>query len=263
MVVFKKELDRLEEEGVLSRTGPSEWIAGSFIIPKKDGSVRWISDFRALNKAIKRKAYPIPRIGDILSRRTGYKFLTKLDISMQYYTFELDDASKNLCVIATPFGLYRYNRLPMGLSISPDAAQEIMERVLSAVNDIEIYIDDIACFSNSWDDHLQLLDKVLTILQKHNFTINPRKCEWAVQETDFLGYWLTPTGIKPWKKKIDSILKMQKPKNVKELQSFLGLLVNFYRDMWPRQSHVLALLTALSGKPTSNGTRHVIKLLKK
>jgi hypothetical protein len=83
--VFKKELDRLEKEGVLSRTGRSEWIAGSFIIPKKDGSVRWISDFRGLNKAIRRKCYPIPRIGDILSRRTGYKFLTKIDISMQYY----------------------------------------------------------------------------------------------------------------------------------------------------------------------------------
>ena len=245
--VFKKELDCLEKEGVLSKTGRSEWIAGSFIIPKKDGSVRWISDFRALNKAIKRKAYPIPRISDILSRRTGYKFLTKLDISMQYYTFELSEQAKDLCVIATPFGLYRYNRLPMGLSISPDAAQEIMERVLAAVKDIEIYIDDIACFSNSWDEHVALLDKVLTILEQHNFTINPRKCEWAVKETDFLGYWLTPTGLKPWKKKVDSILRMQKPKTIKELRSFLGL-VNFYRDMWPKRSHVLAPLTHLTGK---------------
>ena len=72
MDFFKKELDRLEKEGVLSRTGPSEWIAGSFIIPKKDGSVRWISDFRALNKASKRKAYPIPRIGCLLPRPTGW-----------------------------------------------------------------------------------------------------------------------------------------------------------------------------------------------
>ena len=244
---FRKELLHLIEIGVLSPQGSSRWCSPTFVKPKKDGRIRWLSDLRALNKAVIRKQYRIPIIEEVLSRRKGYKFLTCLDISMQYYCFELDDESKELCTIATPFGYFKYNRLPMGLSCSPDWAQETMENILKCIDDIEIYIDDIGLFSPDWESHIKTLDEVLYRLRTNGLTVNPLKCKFAIKECEWLGYWLTPTGLKPYNKKISAITKMQRPQNVKQLRAFIGA-VNFYRHMWPGRARILAPLTAQVGK---------------
>jgi hypothetical protein len=217
---FKKELGHLVSIGVLSPTGASKWGSPTFITSKKDGRIC----------VVLRKQYPLPIIQDILKKRSGYAFFTKIDISMQYYTFALDEESKDLTTIVTLFGKYRYNVLPMGLKCSPDFAQETMENIFCDVEDAEVYINNIGAFSNTWDHHIELLRKVLVKLQDNRFTVDPLKCDWAVKETDWLGYWLSPTGLKPWKKKVEAILNMDAPSNLKQLRGFIGM-VNYYRDM--------------------------------
>jgi hypothetical protein len=130
----------------------------------------------------------------------------------------------------------------MGLKCSPDITQAAMKNVLSDIEDANVYIDDVGAFSNDWDHHVNLLATILRRLRENGFTINPLKCEWAIKETDWLGYWLTPRGLKPWKEKIVAMIYMERPCNATEQCMFIGC-VNYYRDMWPSCAHILKPLT--------------------
>ncbi len=151
----------------------------SFIIPKKDGRVRWISNSCQLNKVIRCKQCPFSIIMDILCKHSGYKFFMKLDVSMQYYMFEHDKESQDLCTIITPFGKNKYLQLLMGLNCSPDIAQAAMENVLSDIKDVDVYIDDVGAFSSNWEHHINLLANISQQLRENGFITNPLKFELA------------------------------------------------------------------------------------
>jgi hypothetical protein len=138
---------------------------------------------------------------------------------------------------------------------SPDFAHKIMEDSLRVIQECDVYIDNVGALNDTWAQHLKTLEKIMARLQDNNFTINPLKCEWAVQETDWLGHWLTPTGLKPWKNKVEAILAIKHPQNIKEVHSFIRA-VTFYRNMFPHWSRILTPLTALTKKPKANSSGH-------
>jgi hypothetical protein len=121
----------------------------------QDGKIRLIQDFRKLNSCVLRQQYVLPRIQDIFLHQRSYKYLTNIDLSMQYYSFVLDDESSWLCVFVTIFGKYCCLRLPMGLNQSPDWAQATMERGFwDMLDEIECYLDNMSVYDLHWSNHV-------------------------------------------------------------------------------------------------------------
>ncbi len=121
----------------------------------------------------------------------------------------------------------------MVLKCALDFVQQIMEQVLCGLDIVKVHLDVIGDFSNTAEEHQVLLDKRLSCLKSNGFTINLLKCAWAIQKTNCLGYWLTPTGLKQWKNHISAILEQEPFNNIKEMDSFLGA-ANTYWLMWPK-----------------------------
>ena len=245
---LRDEVERLVRAGVLKKVNHSEWGAPTFIIPKKDGTVRFINDFRELNKRIRRKPYPIPKIQDLLLKLEGFRYATSLDLNMGYYHIELSPNSKKLCTIVLPWGKYEMQRLPMGLSNSPDIFQEKMGTLFEDLQYVRVYIDDLLVLTKgTFDEHLDQLATVLERLRNAGLKVNAKKSFFARSELEYLGYWITREGIQPVASKVEAIHAMKPPTNKRELRKFIGV-VNYYRDMWIRRSEVLAPLSRLTSK---------------
>ena len=175
----------------------------STIIPKKDQTVRFITDFRKLNERIQRKPFPLPNIRDMLFELEGFQYGSSLDLNMGYYH------SRKWCNIVFPFGKYEYLRLPMGLCNSPDIFQEHMSELMRDLHYVRAYINDVALLTSStWEDHLEKLDTVLGRLKKAGLKVNGLKLFFGKTELEYLGYMLTQEGVKPLQKKVEQCCKL-------------------------------------------------------
>lgn len=243
---LRAELTRLVDQKVLRKINRSEWAAPNFVISKKDGSLRTLADFRELNKRIKRKPFPIPKIQDMLQKLEGFMFATSLDLNMGYYHILLTPNASRLCTIVLPWGKYEYLRLPMGLCNSPDIFQEKMSELMQGLEFVRAYLDDLLVLSKgSFQEHLEHLEQVLTRIDEAGLKINASKSFFCREQLEYLGYWITRDGIQPLNKKVEAINNLAAPKTRRQLRKFIGM-VNYYRDLWIRRSHVLAPLTALT-----------------
>ena len=245
---LRKEIERLEKEGVLKQVKQSMWASPTFAIPKKNDTIRVISDFRELNKRIKRKPYPIPNIRESVASVGQFKFATSIDLVMGFYGMQLSERSKQLCTIILPWGKWQYQSLPMGLASAPDIFQARMGQLFQDMEQVIVYMDDLLIIgTETFEKHIEQVNEVLTRLEAKQMQVNPDKSFWAKDEVAYLGFLINQQGIKPQPEKIEAMLNIKPPKNKKFLRQFIGM-INYYKELFKSRSDILKPLTDMSGK---------------
>jgi hypothetical protein len=163
---LKDEAQRLIDFGVLQKVNTSEWACTMFIISKPDKSLRSLADLTELNKRIRKKPFPIPKINDLLQKLEGFCLATSFDLNMGYYHIGLTPNTSSLCTVVLPWGKYEYLRLPMGLCNSQDIFQEKMSELIFGLEFARAYLDDFLVVSrDTIENHFIHLEEVFTRLQ--------------------------------------------------------------------------------------------------
>lgn len=208
----------------------SPWSSPIILVKKKDGTDRFVVDFRRLNSVTRKDSYPLPRIDDALDALNGTKFFSCMDLMSGYWQVEMEPESREHTAFITYGGLYEFLVVPFGLTGAPSTYQRLMECVLRNLTYkiCLIYLDDILVYSKTFEDHLGHLRQVFDRLRHANLKLKPSKCKFACPKVKYLGHVVSPEGIAPDDDKTSAVRDFPRPHNVKTVRSFLGL-ANYYR----------------------------------
>ena len=243
-----KELQRLEDKGVIKPVTSSRWASPVVWVKKRDGSLRMCADFKIhVNQSIASDAYPLPAIETIFAGMRKSAVYAKLDLRDAYWQIPLDAHSREVCTINTTKGLYQMLRLPKGMKNSAAIFQRVIEVILKDIPGVLVYQDDILLHAPTSDVLAKRLSAVFNRLEEKNVTINHSKSVLNSSEVKFLGHLISASGIRPDPDIAKKIKSFKPPENKAQLESFLGL-VNFFGRMIPNFSRIVQPLHHLRKK---------------
>jgi len=246
---IKRQIKELEKAKVI-RSSYSPWTSPVVPVKKKDGEIRMCIDYRKLNSFTKRDTYPLPKPQEMFDKLNGCKYFTKLDANKGFYQIKVKDADIEKIAFSMGDGLYEYVKLPFGLTNAPATYQRLMNKILMDEDHADAYMDDIIIRSKTFPDNLKAIRSVLSRLRSAGIKLKPSKCEWAQSNIIFLGHHLSGEGVMPDPGNTDKVKNFPTPKNVKQVQTFLGL-AGYYRRFQKDYAKIALPLTNLT-KTTPN-----------
>lgn len=246
--ILKSELDSMIKKEIIEPCS-SPWASPVVMVPKPNGEVRVCVDYRRLNAITVPDTYPIPRIDDLLHAAKPTAFMTSLDLKSGYWQVRIRKEDEEKTAFITPFGLYKFKRMPFGLRNAPSTFQRLIDRFRITLEHVNMlaYLDDLIIFSTTSENHISDLKDVLQRMREYNITVNKDKCRFFCSSIKYLGHIITPDGLKPDPKKTEAILERPTPKNLQQLVSFLQMC-SWYRRFIENFSAIAQPLTKLTKK---------------
>lgn len=245
---LKLKLADLASKGIISKVNePAEWLSNLVIMEKKNNDLRICLDPQELNKVIDREYYLIPTLEDIAMSLKGKSVFTVLDLKEGFYQVELDEESSKLCSFNSPYGSYKFNRLAFGLNLAPEWFQKINEKYFGDIEGVTVYFDDLIIAANSYEAHDKILSKVVQRATEQNVKFNKKKIQFKQPSVKYLGQIFDSNGMRCDEDKLRAIKELEPPKDVKQLQSILGM-INYLRAYIPNLAELTAPLRLLLKK---------------
>lgn len=238
------ELQEMLRLGVV-RPSSSPWAAPVHVVRKADGSWRPCGDYRRLNRVTVKDSYPLPNVFEFVSKLAGSRLFSRLDLTKGFWQVPMRPQDIPKTALLFPGGLFEFTRMPFGLKNAPNSFQRLMDEVTRGVEGVFAYLDDILVFAADPDQHLKRLRRLLERLHQYGLKLHPQKCEFLQPELQYLGYWVTPNGVRPPSDKVEAILQIPRPTDGKALRKFLGVL-NYYKRFMPNLSKRISALYALT-----------------
>lgn len=230
------------------RRSKSPWSFPIVVVDKKDGSKRFCVDFRRLNKVTKTNSWPLPLIDDLLDQLGKASYFTSLDLKSGYWQVQVQEEDKEKTAFTCHRGLFEFNVMPFGLCNAPQIFSELMSVVLQGLDSCALaYLDDILIFSETLEQHEQHIKTVFDRLRKHGLKLKAKKCSFLKEQTQYLGFIIDKTGVKPDPNKVAAIRSLPSPTTVREVRSFIGMC-SYYRRFVPNFSKIAEPLVSLTKK---------------
>ena len=167
-----------------------------------------------------------------------------LDAGKAFYQIQLDEESSKLLIFNTPFGRYRYLRMPMGIKSAPEVYQQRMEQVFEGLPGVKVIMDDIIIHGRNTAEHDARLRAVLQRSRDSNLRLKKSKCHIQQSEVTFHGHVFSQDGLKTDQEKVRAIVEMPRPTDKVGVRRLLGM-VNYVSKFIPNLSHLTTPLRTL------------------